>query len=68
MTYIYRSERSLEYDHKRGGDRYFNIYGRDGDERYYAGDWHWSRAMADHAKNKTTRGFRVLYRVVVRFK
>lgn len=69
MTHIYRNPASMQYDHARGGDRFVNIYRRDGDERYHAGDRHWSRAVADkNMARSTLGGFKVLYRVVVRFK
>ena len=69
MTYIYRSPVSMERDHARGGERHANIYRREGDQSYHAGDRHWTRASADkNMARSELGGFKVLYRVVVRFK
>jgi len=69
MTYIYRNPASMEHDHARGGDRYVNIWKGHAWQGLQAGDRHWTRASADkNMARSELGGFKVLYRVVVRFK
>lgn len=72
MTYIFSNPRSAqfatEHMHKV---RYVNIWSRPPYTVYHAGDRHFSRDAADKAVDRSTlvgNGFKVLYRVVVRFK